>query len=154
MRTLLNQSFTLGEVTAVRHTVARLAAHCGLDGHRLDGFVLAVHESVINAVRHGGGHGTITLWAGDGLLRAETVDQGSGIPAGHLQGHRRPPGTSDTGRGIYLIRRLCDEVAFRTGPDGTAVQVAMRLPRHHGRARGPMIRVRVGVPGHARHFTA
>ncbi|MEO3874445.1 ATP-binding protein [Nonomuraea sp. B12E4] len=129
MRTLLTQSFTLLDITKLRHAVAGQAEACGLSGPRLDDFVLAVHESVVNAVEHAGGHGHFRLWAVDGVIRSETIDRGPGIPDGYVKGHRRPSDQTSTGRGIYLIRRLCDAVDLRTGPGGTTVRLTMRLPR-------------------------
>ena len=155
MRTLMAQAFTRQEVTALRHAIGRQAAESGLCGIRLEDFVLAVHESVTNAVEHAGGHGSLKMWTCDGLLQAQTVDQGTGIPDGYLNGHGQPSGMSFTGRGIYLIRRLCDGVDIRTGPLGTTVEITMRLPRTPRGSAPPMKRVRVAMDAvQWRHFTA
>lgn len=151
MRTLLAQPFTVEEVTALRHAVARHATGCGLVSPRLDDFVLAVHESVINAVAHAGGSGHVTLRTVDGLLRAETIDRGSGIPRGRLNGHSLPGDSAFDGRGLYLIRQLSDGVMFSTGPQGTRVEITMRLPENRGRRLSPMRRVRVAVTALGRH---
>ncbi|MGN9787413.1 ATP-binding protein [Nonomuraea sp. ZG12] len=157
MSTLLTEPFTIQEITPLRHDVARHASASGLAGARLEDFVLAVHEGIVNAVEHGGGHGHLKMWSADGLLRVEIVDHGPGIPPGYLNGHGQPSDTAFTGRGIYLIRRFCDGVDLRTGPAGTTVQITMRLPRHAPRHASPMKRVRVAANGnhrHAGHFTA
>ncbi|WP_171074241.1 ATP-binding protein [Nonomuraea basaltis] len=156
MRTLLAQPFTLHDVTNLRREVAEQAERCGLSGPRLDDFVLAVHESIVNAIEHAGGHGYFRLWTVDGIIRAETTDQGSGIPEGYVEGRRRPSGLTSTGRGIYLIRRLCDNADFRTGPHGTTVRLTMRLPRGPDPgARRVMRRIRVSAGGHPQgRFTA
>lgn len=145
MRTLLAQSFTLDEVTALRGFVAEQAAGCGLSGARLEDYVLAVHESIINAVEHGGGRGHFTLWTGDRMLRSETSDQGPGIPGAYVEECRRPSDSASAGRGIYLIRTLCDGASFETGPAGTTVQLTMWLPQlvHRTPRRAPMRRIRV-----------
>ncbi|MFC4011907.1 ATP-binding protein [Nonomuraea purpurea] len=151
MRTLLTQFFAVHDVTKLRRAVTEQAGSCGLSGPRLDDFVLAVHESVVNAVQHAGGHGHFKLWTVDGVIRAETSDDGPGIPDRYVDGSRRPPDLSSTGRGIFLMRRLCDETDFRTGPGGTTVQLTMRLPRDsHQRMR----RIRVSADGRSpRRFT-
>ncbi|SEG98332.1 Anti-sigma regulatory factor (Ser/Thr protein kinase) [Nonomuraea solani] len=148
MRTFLTQPFALDDVTKLRRAVAEAAEHCGLHGPRLDDFVLAVHESVVNAVEHAGGHGHFRLWTVDGIIRSETTDEGSGIPPAYVNGASRPSDQSYTGRGIYLIRRLCDAADFRTGPGGTTVRLTMRLPRghDHGVPRA-MRRIRVSSSG-------
>ncbi|MCK2213891.1 ATP-binding protein [Actinomadura sp. ATCC 31491] len=156
MRTLLTQPFTLHDVTKLRRTVAEQAEQCGLSGPRLDDFVLAVHESVVNAVEHAGGHGYFKLYTVDGVIRSETTDRGAGIPDDYVDGAHRPSDMSYTGRGIYLIRRLCDGVDFRTGPLGTTVRITMRLPHSAGHGtRGRMRRIRVAADGHPPgHFSA
>ncbi|NJP96238.1 ATP-binding protein [Nonomuraea sp. FMUSA5-5] len=148
MRTLIAQSFSLEDVSKLRHVVAEHAESCGLHGPRLDDFVLAVHESVVNAVEHAGGYGRFRLYTVDGVICSETRDRGAGIPEPYVNGGKRPSDSSYTGRGIYLIRRLCDAADFRTGPGGTTVLLTMRLPRRPGPdARGRMRRIRVTAPG-------
>jgi serine/threonine-protein kinase RsbW len=156
MSTLLTKPFTIQEITPLRRAVARHASTSGLAGARLEDFVLAVHESIVNAVEHGGGRGHLKMWSADGLLRVETVDHGPGIPGPYLN-DGQPSDTAYAGRGIYLIRRLCDGVDLRTGPAGTTVQITMRLPRRGPRHTSPMKRVRVaanGIHPHAGRFTA
>ncbi|MGW3353018.1 ATP-binding protein [Nonomuraea rubra] len=111
-----------------RRVLLHAARERGLDGARLDDFLLAVDEGVVNAVAHGGGGGRLSLWCGDGVLRCEISDRGPGIPARILAGACLPPPAAPGGRGIWLMRRLADEVAFTTGPGGTAVRLSMRLP--------------------------
>ncbi|MGW0802264.1 ATP-binding protein [Nonomuraea sp. NPDC002799] len=156
MRTLMIQPFALHDVTKLRRAVAEEAERCGLSGPRLDDFVLAVHESVVNAVEHAGGHGHFKLWTVDGVIRSETTDRGTGIPDGYVNGRRRPSDLSYTGRGIYLIRRLCDAADFHTGPAGTTVMLTMRLPRGPDRGlHAVMKRIRVTTGGHSPgRFTA
>ncbi|HEX4813790.1 MAG TPA: ATP-binding protein [Nonomuraea sp.] len=156
MRTLLAQPFALHDVTKLRRAVAEQAESCGLSGPRLDDFVLAVHETVVNAVEHAGGQGHIRLWTVDGVIRAETTDRGSGIPDPYVAGDNLPHHLKYSGRGIYLIRRLCDAADFDTGPYGTTVRVTMRLPRGPDRdARRRMRRIRVSAGGFPPgHFTA
>ncbi|WP_433435690.1 ATP-binding protein [Nonomuraea sp. CA-141351] len=149
MRTLMAQPFTLHDVTRLRRTVAELARSCGLSGPRLHDFVLAVHESVVNAVEHAGGHGYFKLWTVNGVIRSETTDGGSGIPGAYVDADLKPPDLSQEGRGIFLIRRLCDMADFDTGPGGTTVLLTMRLPRapHHTTHRA-MKRIRVDAGHH------
>ncbi|MEQ4715704.1 ATP-binding protein [Nonomuraea sp. B19D2] len=149
MRTLMAQPFTLHDVTRLRRAVAELARSCGLSGPRLHDFVLAVHESVVNVVEHAGGHGYFKLWTVNGVIRSETTDRGSGIPGGYVDADLKPVDLAQEGRGIYLIRRLCDMADFDTGPGGTTVLLTMRLPRTPHRAtHRPMKRIRVTAGHH------
>ncbi|MDA0632062.1 ATP-binding protein [Nonomuraea sp. MCN248] len=110
-----------------RHVLRRAARAHGLDGIRLDDFLLAADECVVNAVRHGGGGGRVVLWCADGVLRCEISDQGPGIPERVLAGTSLPSSAAPGGRGIWLTRRLADEAEFVTGPGGTVVRLAMRV---------------------------
>ncbi|MEV4565305.1 ATP-binding protein [Nonomuraea sp. NPDC049419] len=157
MRVLFSQTFSFHDVGRLRHEVAEHAGSCGLHGVRLDDFVLAVHESVVNAVEHAGGHGRLRLWTIDGVIRAETSDRGAGIPEPYVDGDKQASGQACTGRGLYLIHRLCDATDLRTGPGGTRVLLTMRLPRGADLpVRRGMRRIRVVAPGdgHSGHFTA
>ena len=113
-------------ITAVRHDIAGLAAAAGLDGLRLDGFVLAVNEIMTNAVRHGGGRGLVRLVRTAGGLRCEISDKGSGEPA-RFNGRVLPPTEATGGRGLWLARHLCDSFDVETGGNGTRVRLVMAV---------------------------
>lgn len=65
-------------MTELRHSVTSCAHAAGLDGQRLDDFVLAVNELITNAVRHGGGQGWLRMWRHPGRLVCEVADHGRG----------------------------------------------------------------------------
>ncbi|MEV5327111.1 ATP-binding protein [Nonomuraea sp. NPDC052634] len=157
MRMSFSQTFTSEDISRLRREVAEHAIGCGLHGVRLDDFVLAVHESVVNAVEHAGGIGHLRLWTADGAIRAEISDGGAGIPEPYVDGDKQASGNASTGRGLYLMRRLCDTADLRTGPEGTSVLLTMRLPPAAGLpVRRGMRRIRVAAPGDGRSgcFTA
>ena len=123
---LLRFEFDRDAITAVRHEIAGLAVAAGLEGLRLDGFVLAVNEIMTNAVRHGGGRGLVLLVRTAGGLRCEISDKGSGEPARFTAGAL--PSTEATGgRGLWLARHLCDSFDVETGGDGTRVYLTMAI---------------------------
>lgn len=124
---LLSRSFTRAQVTAVRHTVTLLASGCGLAGRRLEDFALAVNELVTNAVRHAGGQGRVLLWRTGDSLCCEVTDDGPGIPADRVDPGAPPPASAIDGRGLWLVTRLCDQVAIDTGPAGTTVRIVAAL---------------------------
>jgi anti-sigma regulatory factor (Ser/Thr protein kinase) len=127
--TLLSQHFDHGGVTLARHAVAHQAATAGLAGTRLADFVLAVNELVTNAVRHAGGRGRLVLSRYDGVLRCEVSDRGPGIPADRENGAEMPPAFATGGRGLWLVRHICDRVEIHTGPHGTTVRVEIGVTR-------------------------
>jgi serine/threonine-protein kinase RsbW len=123
---LLRFEFDRDAITAVRHDIAGLAAAAGLDGLRLEGFVLAVNEIMTNAVRHGGGRGVVLLVRTAAGLRCVISDKGSGEPA-EFDGRVLPPTEATGGRGLWLARHLCDSFDVETGGDGTRVRLTMTI---------------------------
>ncbi|MGN9845891.1 ATP-binding protein [Nonomuraea sp. H19] len=86
-------------------------------------------------MEHGGGRGRLRMWREDGRVVCEVADIGRGISPGVLEEAELPAPSAPGGRGIWLIRRLSDEVVFTTGSGGTAVRLALELPPEpHGPA--------------------
>ncbi len=88
---------------AARRQLARLLDDAGWDGDT-DAVVLAVHEAMVNAHRHAGGVTHATAGVDDGAVVVEVADRGRGfrIP----ESPDMPDAAAETGRGLYLIRRL------------------------------------------------
>lgn len=131
---LLAEPFDRQRVTGLRHVVATCAGAAGLDGDRLDDFVLAVNELLTNAVRHGGGAGRLRLWRDGSGVVCEVADTGRGLAPDQRRPDQRRPGDRpplDTpgGWGLWLVQRLTDEVQVRTGADGTAVRIWSAVDR-------------------------
>lgn len=124
---LLLRTFDRAQVTELRHSVAGHAEAVGLDGERLDDFVLAVNELITNAVRHGGGRGGLRLWFADGVLHCAVSDTGAGIAADLLDERGRPEPDAAGGWGLWLARQLSDEMLVRSGTDGTTVRISARV---------------------------
>lgn len=112
-------------LASTRAAFHHAASEQGLAGERLTDFLMAVNDCVINVLAHGGGQGSLRLWREDDGLLCEVEDTGVGIPARALAEGSLPPGAPG-GRGIWLMRRLADEVGFVTGPQGTIVRLRMR----------------------------
>jgi anti-sigma regulatory factor (Ser/Thr protein kinase) len=127
----VDQSFDGDALYAVRATVAAHASEAGIPDGRVRNVVLAVHELAANAVRHGAGQGRVRLWlTGDGI-RCEVTDAGA-PPAG---GEGRGPDTSsrdaalwpvEHGHGLWLVRKVADQVSLESGPSGTVAVVTFR----------------------------
>ncbi|MFG1950206.1 ATP-binding protein [Micromonospora sp. NPDC048830] len=121
---LIAEAFDQAQVTELRHSVTSCAHAAGLDGQRLDDFVLAVNELISNAVRHGGGRGWLRLWHEPGRVVCEVADHGRGISAGRLGQRGRPATDVPGGWGLWLARELSDAMDIDTGPAGTAVRIS------------------------------
>lgn len=74
----------------------------------VDGVLLAVHEALVNAQRHGGGASrAMACFDGESLL-VEVWDRGGGfrIP----RSKSVPDALAERGRGLFLMRRLATQV--------------------------------------------
>jgi serine/threonine-protein kinase RsbW len=121
---LLSQPFTGATVTQVRHLLAAQVAAVGLPGEAGDDFVLAVHELVTNAVRHGGGAGLVDLYLRADVLVCEVTDHGAGI--GDLL-VEMPAADVPGGRGLWLAHQLTGTLTVTGGPAGVAASVSVCL---------------------------
>jgi anti-sigma regulatory factor (Ser/Thr protein kinase) len=119
--------FTRTSLRAVRRFVALGAERARLGRGRREDLVLAVDELATNSVTYGGGRGELSLWCEAGEVRCEVRDRGHITDP--LVGRRRPAPEQLTGRGLWVVGRLCDEVEIRSSPGRTVVRVHMRLNR-------------------------
>jgi serine/threonine-protein kinase RsbW len=121
---LLRQQFSAATVTALRHAVSAQVAVLGLSGDTADDFVLAVHELVSNAVRHGGGSGRLELRIIADTLVCEVVDHGGaadGLPV------RLSQADAPGGRGLWLAHHLSERLMLTRRPDGVTASVSVCL---------------------------
>jgi len=119
------------EIRAVMDEVALRARSVGVPADDLDDFLLAMNEALANAVKHGCPDPTCLVWLRCGIdvgraLWARVRDQGNGFDPSRVPNpqtleriHR--PG----GRGLLMIRALCDEVRWLHG--GTEVHLVKYL---------------------------
>jgi anti-sigma regulatory factor (Ser/Thr protein kinase) len=124
----LTQDFTAEELTSLRHAVHDSIRTCGLTGDALDDFVIAVHELATNAVRHGGGRGTIELRVDGDTLLCDIRDQGPGFSGGVPATAEPPSPQTPGGRGLWLARHLTDTLLITDGPGGVTVSITACLP--------------------------
>ena len=149
---LLDQEFDSGTLYALRAAVQAHAGQAGLSEDRTGEVVLAIHEVAANAIAHGAGHGRLRMWERAGVLSCEIVDAGpvgAGRPTGPSPGRAgRPTGPSPSragrpsgpheaadpwpaadGHGLWLVRKVADQLDLRSGPRGTRAVVTFALPR-------------------------
>ncbi len=104
------------------------AVTAGLSSQRVTDLVLIANELTSNVVRHGGGTGSLRLWHDDTTIYCEVADRGAGIADPEHAGLLRSRPDAVTGRGLWMIRQLSDEVKISSGPAGTTVTVAVARP--------------------------
>lgn len=113
------------DLPAVRQFALAQAMRLGLAGERLMDVELAVAELTTNSVVHGGGRGTLAMWAGQGQLVCEVRD--AGRLTDPLAGRRPPEHGQRGGRGLMLVHYVADLVRVHTGDDGTTVRFYLSL---------------------------
>ncbi|MEV4635923.1 ATP-binding protein [Actinoplanes sp. NPDC049548] len=143
---LAEENFTGAAVTRLRHAVRRHARQAGLVDEALDDFVIAVHELVTNAVRHGGGSGVLRLRRDGDTLVCDVVDRGAGFADGIPVAAGPPPAEATGGRGILLARHLADTLLISDGPDGVTATVTACLAGDGGSAVPVQTAVADGYP--------
>ena len=118
-------SFGGEDLSAVRQFALAQAMRLGLAGERLMDVELAVAELTTNSVVHGGGRGTLEVWAEQGQLVSEVRD--AGRLTDPLAGRRPPEHGQLGGRGLMLVHYVADLVRVHTGDDGTTVRFYLSL---------------------------
>lgn len=104
----------------LRQVVAARAV-ADFDPVRVDEIVLAVSEIATNSIRHGGGRGSLRMWAEGTDFVCEIRDDGRITDP--MIGRRRPAAEGIGGRGVWLVNHLCDLVQIRSTDSGTVVRL-------------------------------
>jgi len=118
---VLRGVYGAGDIPATRRTVAQYARAMGLPEEKVEILELAASELATNSIRHGGGTGTVAMWAPPGAAIVEFSD--SGRVRDPLTGRLMPSPEQEGGRGVYLVNQLCDLVQLRSSAEGTTIRV-------------------------------
>lgn len=127
--TAVERTVDIGTLAAAREAVEQFARAHDVMGDRLNDLVLAVNELAINAVRHGGGRGTLRIWYDGGTVWCRMRDEGPGIPdaiTSRCVSPEPPSHAAFEGRGLWLVHQMAATTIIDTGPDGTTVTIAAR----------------------------
>ena len=102
-----------------------------LDDDIYGNIMIAVIESVNNAISHGNGNDkdknvVLSLSMNDNTIRVSVEDQGVGFDYNQLPDPTAPENIDKpNGRGIFLMKNLCDEISFRA--EGRIVDMSFYL---------------------------
>jgi serine/threonine-protein kinase RsbW len=117
----------IGNVALARRSVAGFASACGFSESEIADIRLAAGEALSNAVEHGSGMpsaGFTVNCSFDGHeLRIEIQDNGSGFSEPEIRTTIEPD-QRGRGFGIFLMRRLMDDVIF--AGNGSIVRLIRR----------------------------
>ncbi|WP_371573125.1 anti-sigma factor RsbA family regulatory protein [Streptomyces sp. NBC_01314] len=96
------------------------AKRLGLADDALQDLTLAVAELTTNSVVHGGGSGTLRIWAEGEQIVCEVHDRGRLTDP--LAGRRPPARDQLGGRGLMLVHYIADLVRLHTAQDSTTIR--------------------------------
>ncbi len=123
----------MDSVGVVEAAAEKMAADAGLDEDQVFHVAMAVREAAVNAVLHGNEYdqarkieGSFENTGAD--LIFIVADQGHGFEPDHLPDPLAAENVlKSSGRGIFLIRSLMDEVHFRQLHPGTELTLVKHL---------------------------
>ncbi len=123
----------MDSVGVVESAAEKMAAGAGLDEDEVFHVTMAVREATVNAVLHGNEYdpkrkieGSLENTGND--LVFIVADEGHGFDPDHLPNPLAPENVlKSSGRGIFLIRSLMDEVHFRQLHPGTELTLVKHL---------------------------
>jgi len=119
-------TFGWNDLRLLRDQVEVRGVSAGLTPHQVAAAKLAVTEAASNAVRHGGGTGTLRIWPEAEHL---VFDVHSALPLGDpLAGRLQPTADSTNGRGLTLINHVCDLVRLHGRELGTTIRMWLARP--------------------------
>lgn len=111
----------------VERTTERMAINAGFDEDTASNLSMVTREATINAIKHGNKFAadktvTVHLQRFSRELRVSICDQGAGLDPSTLPDPLDPANLlRDSGRGVFLMRAIMDEVNFRQLDPGTEV---------------------------------
>lgn len=118
---------TLSTVEAIENKTAELAQQAGFDEDTVSQIAMISREAAANAVLHGNKkdpnkqvRATFSLTSES--LSIQVADEGTGFDPGNVPDPLSPEGLlKPSGRGIFLMRAIMDEVHFRQLSPGTEI---------------------------------
>jgi anti-sigma regulatory factor (Ser/Thr protein kinase) len=105
--------------------IAEEAGGAGVEQHRVRLLTLAVHELATNALAHADGSATARTWTTRESFVCEVTSQGPSLSE-TTAGYVPIDPAADRGRGLWLVRQLCDLVEVRSHASWTVIRVHMR----------------------------
>jgi serine/threonine-protein kinase RsbW len=134
-RRTIRLSSTMESVGEIEGMAEKIANEAGLDEDAIFHVTMAVREAAVNAVLHGNEYDPAKFvsftWENTGKDLVFTLsDEGIGLDPDKLPDPRDPENLlRGTGRGIFLIRSMMDEVNFRQLHPGTELTLVKHLSK-------------------------
>ncbi len=128
-RTSLTLDSVLASVEIVEETAERFALDAGFDEDTSSQIAMISREAAVNAIVHGNKydpakHVTASFEITDKALTIQISDEGHGLDTDAIPDPLAPENILRTsGRGIFLMRAIVDEVHFRMLNPGTEIKL-------------------------------
>jgi anti-sigma regulatory factor (Ser/Thr protein kinase) len=119
----LDLGFDPDTLQLARTRTRACVSRAGFPEDRAEDLVLALHELAANAIVHGGGAGRLRVWNLAGALLCQVDD---GEPDDEGLDDSLP---CEPGHGLWVVRRVVNQVQSLSGPAGTSVLTRFDLPR-------------------------
>ncbi|MBV9380304.1 MAG: hypothetical protein JOY82_06290 [Streptosporangiaceae bacterium] len=116
-------TFGFEDLPGIRHLARAYGSTAGLGATRLADFVLAVSECGANALCHGEERAILRLWVASGHVYCE-------VQGGTWMFRHRPvviPPDDVESLRLWVLQRVCDDIAVSIGSDGTTVLFSMAV---------------------------
>ncbi|MFC3994734.1 anti-sigma factor RsbA family regulatory protein [Nocardiopsis sediminis] len=117
--------FDAVDLAGVRDEAMSYARRLYVPGARARDLVFAVNEVTTNVILHGAGYGNVWFWTEEDELICEVTDDTVHGPLAPFEGS--PPPLDQRGRGLWLVRQLCDRVHMASSDGRTVVRMHMLL---------------------------
>jgi serine/threonine-protein kinase RsbW len=124
---------TVNHLAEVEKITSAIAAEAGFDESSTDDLSIAITELFNNAIHHGNKNDsskdvTLTYTLHPNYLAIAVADQGKGFIPNSIKNPLAPENLlSESGRGIYLVKMLMDDLTFNFLPDGCEIVIRKNL---------------------------
>lgn len=128
-RTSLTLDSVLGSVEIVEETAEKFARNAGFDEDTASQIAMVSREAAVNAIVHGNKydptkHVNASFEITDTELTIQIADEGLGLDPEGIPDPLAPENIlRSSGRGIFLMRAIMDEVHFRMLHPGTEIKL-------------------------------
>lgn len=122
----------LKELTKIEKISGKIAAKMSLSEDQHDNLSIAVTEAVGNAIVHGNKKDPkkkvyITFQIDKDEIKVSVRDEGEGFNPDELSDPLDPKNIlKDSGRGIFILKSLMDDVYFTFSPKGTTIHFVLK----------------------------
>ena len=107
------------EVSRTRRAVGQWLVSLGAGN---DDALIVVSELLANAIRVARDQVTLTVSLTERAIEIEVGDDGPGVVGLDGYGATLPPRDQDSGRGLFIVRAISDDVSAMSTPDGSSVR--------------------------------